>query len=207
MIKPELARGLSELAEIYGVPERYGTVERAIDVFWGVLQDVKATAFAAAVQAYKRSDASYFPKPGQLRTKAMEQADWREGGQTRGPATYAEWERTWGQREVKDDEGEVVAAYSGCPICGAVPAMSASVPGGVPRWRVVHDGARHKAAGVPAIGTTDEIDEFYRPTLEAFAAEAALRERLRHPPVPPAPLESPPVGRTVDEMRRQLVTT
>lgn len=138
----EIAVGLRALGSVYRMPDEK---PEAIAKTWlRVLDDLEASAFDAGVEAYLRSAARYWPRPGEIRQLALREG--REQGVTvlRTPeGAYWAWEREKGDG-------------APCPVCESVVACLAC---GDPhcrqnhgRWGVLHDHQRHLEAGIPYTG-------------------------------------------------------
>jgi hypothetical protein len=132
---------LERLLQIYPKP-KHGAQEIAelAEIFHRELDDLDVEVFRAGVNAYCKSDARYFPKPGELRAIGQRIAK-PEGSPENAMAT---WERAWPERGA----GRPLP----CPVCGAVDTWADSSPFKGQRRFVPHDPAPHQAAGVPFIG-------------------------------------------------------
>ena len=169
MTELDVKREIRRLAVAYGKPPE---AEAELVGLWRhVLEDVPLSAVQEAVSRYVKSDARYFPRAGMIRTLAR-QVDGEHIG-PREAGSSSDWNAT--------QEGP-------CPVCGAVLQLAddPNDPGTkvydarrgrwrdrtpddpIPprRYRVLHDGWAHKAAGVPPVG-----DVVWRPD----------RDRLRPP--------------------------
>lgn len=135
--------GLQRLLEIYPRAKHLpDDPAKLAEIYHRELDDLDVDVFRAGVSAYCKSDARYFPKPGELRaigqrlaTPAGEPLD-----------QMAAWEKAWPERSLKDPLP--------CPVCGAVDTWSVLSP-----WRdqrvtrcVPHDPAIHTTAGVGFVG-------------------------------------------------------
>ena len=137
----DVSRAIQKLAKVYGKNVRK---DELAPIWADVLRNVDRYAFEFAVADYLASDASYFPKPGQLRAKAVEIQ------QRRTPS-----------RKVETSSIE----EKPCPVCGAeirlltpeergwerIPATTEGFEPGK-RFGVLHDLDLHERANVPAIG-------------------------------------------------------
>jgi len=132
-----------ELARLLRVHKRPAWAPDDIQAFAGdyvaICDDVSAEQMTQAVTSYLKSSARFFPKPGELRVLARDQRGLDIPGAD--PESFDEWMR----RGCEDQHGR----FSPCPACGR--AWQAQ-----PRVTLVHDHARHRAAGLPCIGSCDE---------------------------------------------------
>lgn len=136
---------LARLLRVFKKPEQapVDDVEFATD-YAQLCGDLTPEQFAGAVDAYLRSGAKWFPKPGEL--LGLGRAIARGPNGVSGLAgEYAEWERAGWQ-------DPVTGRWSPCPVCGA--EMGAHVvriaPNGeqVHRFLVLHNAAVHWKVGV-----------------------------------------------------------
>lgn len=127
-------RELGRLLDTYARPGYWPKDDEEVARCWAKLcSDVSAEQFTQAVTTYLRGDHQFMPKPGILRTSALEQRG-IPGANGGSPADqYREWE----QRGYRDPSSEHLVP---CPVCRAVWAW-------IPRLTIVHDHEIHGAAG------------------------------------------------------------
>ena len=135
----DVNRAIQKLAKVYGKSVRK---DELAPIWADVLRNVSRSAFEFAVSDWLASDAYYFPKPGQIRAKAIE----------------IEGRRTPSKKNVSTiDDGP-------CPVCGAEIRLLTPEERGwkrlpvtpddfepIKRFGVLHDLDKHERAGVPAI--------------------------------------------------------
>ncbi len=103
-----------------------------------VCADISSEQFARGVSEYLRTDARFFPKPGELRAFALKQPGLQDGAE-RG--SLAAWLRAG----CADPSGKLLP----CPICNRAWQWSS-------RLAVIHNHVEHRRAGEPCIGKCDE---------------------------------------------------
>lgn len=121
--KPYISEALDRLAALYKPPT--ANLEALASAWEAALRGATADQIRAGVEAYIRSDARFFPKPGQIRTLGI-------AGTARVVAA---------KEAAKDPDAP-------CATCGAVPGP---VPGSQ-RWNTLHDHEQHLRAGVAYSG-------------------------------------------------------
>lgn len=99
-------------------------------------RDVSSEQFTQAVTEYLRTDARFFPKPGELRAFALKQP-----GRQDHPTSMASWLRAG----MSDLTGKLLP----CPVCNRAWQWS-------PRLHVVHHHLEHRRAGEACVGRCDE---------------------------------------------------
>lgn len=125
---------LAELGNVYARPKHMPDADQMASVYTEVLCDVPAEAVRKAVREYLRSEAQFFPKPGQLRAMAHQFAP-----ALRSPSGYARWVAS-GYRDPETRD------LLPCPACGSVLEERDG------RLNIWHDHERHRQAGVPYHG-------------------------------------------------------
>lgn len=121
--KPYIVEALDRLAVLYK-PQTSDLA--ALASAWEVaLRGATPEQIRAGVEAYIRSDARFFPKPGQIRTLGI-----------------AGTARVVAAKEAAEDPD------APCPICDAVPGP---IPGSA-RWNTLHDHEKHLRAGIGYAG-------------------------------------------------------
>jgi hypothetical protein len=155
---PEIMHGVSRLLEIYARPRHLPEDVEAIAKIWHrELGDLDADVFRAGISAYCRTDAEYFPKPGVVRK--LGEAVARPAAASGGPqADYDRWERDWPEAPL--------AHPIPCPVCGGLDTWSNGGSFALRRG-VLHDEAKHLAAGIPFI---DWLGQHRLPLAAAKAA-------------------------------------
>jgi len=145
---PDIMHGLERMLEIYPRP-RHAPAETVdfAKMWFRELGDLDVEAFRAGVSTYCKTAARYFPAPGEIRHLGSSVARTAQGpGGLLGD--YQHWERSWGAAPLN--------APLPCPICGAVDTWSNGHAAGVRRG-VIHDPAKHDAAGVPFIDSAHQL--------------------------------------------------
>lgn len=144
---PEVMHGLERMLEIYPRPRHAPaeTVEFA-KMWFRELSDLDAEAFRAGVSTYCKTDARYFPTPGEIRKLGDSVRPSANGGMGLA-AEYDRWEREWADAPL----GKPVP----CPVCAGVDTWSNGGPHTVRRG-VVHDEAKHAAAGITFVDTAHQ---------------------------------------------------
>ena len=150
---------INRLRFVYPLP-RDVTVGEAATAWAEVLGDLSVDDLDAAVTAYLKNGGRHFPKPAEIRRlAAANRANQTNGGQPSDlRSRYLCWEQT--------NDGP-------CPVCGAVLQLvtdpfahravwdadrgmmrkrTSDDPPPPKRYGILHDGPRHAAAGVPAVG-------------------------------------------------------
>ncbi len=140
-------RELGRLLDVHRRPAHYPTDdEQLARLFVEHCGDISAEQFTQAVTAYLKSDARFFPKPGELRALAE-----RQPGATAfrddAVAQYWCWER--GDRPFSAPYQDTEGHFAPCPACG----RGISEYG---RIRLVHEHHQHRALGLPCIGYCNE---------------------------------------------------
>jgi len=139
--KADIMFGLQRLLEVYPRAKHLpDDPAKLTEIYHRELDDLDVDVFRAGVNAYCKSDARYFPKPGELRACGQRIA--KPEGDPEDAMTR--WEREWPERGAKDPLP--------CPVCGAVDTWADSSPFKGQRRFVPHDPAKHQAAGIAFIG-------------------------------------------------------
>lgn len=161
---------LARLAETFKVPKHWGSKDQVSSRFhWAMTQEpaVHPAQLKAAVDAWLKSDESFFPKPGKLRHLALKQQRPRAGVYT-SQSEYLDWEfgaqgaMGWGRVDI---DGK--ATFTPCPVCGAEVMYLRG------RLKVMHVRKAHDGAGMPTIGWSDTAEAMYFPPKDAPPAEEA----------------------------------
>lgn len=135
LTKQDVARVLDRLATVYRVPK--GTdITTLGDVWMRALVNVTADELQEATDAYLRSTARFFPKPGELLAMVPKRERSLDDGTLRG--RYLVW-----------FHGDGMAAHEPCPVCGSALDVSHAHGG---RYVVLHDHQRHFETGIPYAG-------------------------------------------------------
>lgn len=136
------ARVMSELERLLRVYARPGHAPSDpiafAQTYVEACTDVSAEQFVQAVSEYLRTDARFFPKPGELRVFALKQPGFQVGPE-RGSVD------AWLRAGCVDAAGKLIP----CPCCNRAFQWS-------PRLKVVHNHGEHRRAGEPCIGACDE---------------------------------------------------
>jgi len=150
----DVKNAIRKLAVAFTRPE--GSEDDLVGLWRHVLDGVDGDALREAVSRYLRSDSRFFPKPGQIRTMCLEIAAESYGERQERP-------RSWNSLQ----EGP-------CPVCGASLRLAGDPNNSGEevfdvrsgkwrkrrdgdhepplRFRVIHNGHAHRAAGIPAVG-------------------------------------------------------
>ncbi len=103
--------------------------------------DVSEQQFTQAVSEYLKSEARFFPKPGELRGLAKQQRGIVPLGAA-DPGSFDEWLRA-GYRIRRD------GPLTPCPACSRFWEDRG-------RMKLIHDHARHATLGLPCVGHCDD---------------------------------------------------
>lgn len=152
MMRGDVQRQLSRLMQVYSVPKHMPSdLAELARVYGTVLESLDGGAVAEAVTKYLGSAARFFPTPGALAELAGNRREARSSGSI---GAYLDWEADWGRKEISTGNGYTTTGFTACPVCGVAPTSA-------PRLQVRHLAQRHRNAGIPAIGYSDEVEEFY----------------------------------------------
>lgn len=134
-------RELARLLDVYARPKHWTHSDEQVAHKWAeIFGDLAPEQLTAAVTAYCREDHQFMPRPGTLRVLAVQQR--RLGGAVSVFSDYALWQG----RGYTDTRGQLLP----CPCCGRAWQEQ-------PRITLVHDHAKHRAAGIPCSGSCDEM--------------------------------------------------
>ena len=145
--KADIMFGLQRLLEVYPRAKHLpDDPAKLTEIYHRELDDLDVEIFRTAVSAYCKSDARYFPKPGELRAlgQRVHRADLGADKLT----AQERWEREWPEAPLNRPLP--------CPTCGAVDGASVDAPIPTKRRFVPHDAAKHQAAGVGFVGLSSE---------------------------------------------------
>lgn len=141
MTKADVLVAIRQLMEVYTLPKGR-TADDLAGTWLSVLGEMSPERLRAAVAVYRRSDASYFPKPGQLRALARELNVAERSGPMGAEGEYRKW-----QSEGMDGP---------CPVCGSIVETATETT----RAQIRHDHQQHYEAGIgyagPRTGPTHE---------------------------------------------------
>ena len=121
--KPYILEALDRLAVIYKA--QTSDLSRLAGVWESALSGLAPDQIRAGVEAYIRSDARFFPKPGQIRLLAQ------SSGQRLAAVKVSS-----------------IDPDAPCSVCGTIPGQLPKSQ----RWGVVHDHEKHYAAQVSYAG-------------------------------------------------------
>ena len=150
MKRGDLAEVFARLRALYTPPAGMSLDSAAYTGEWlGALGHASREDVHRALDAYAASEADFWPRPGKLATWIRQHpAAVTMGSELR---EYMAWESGgWGRRDFGAEPG-----FTACPVCGAVPGWSND------RLRVPHVAMKHRIAGLPLIGWSDEVEAFY----------------------------------------------